>query len=112
MNTFPSQIRRKSISNQLRGLLEVEPLHFTCCAASEATRVEKMDSVTAAPTNSSLIDDIMMPMSSHHQSQPTTVEMGGVAGVGGLLEVNGTAAASKADFDKKWAKVKRFDGLV
>lgn len=92
IHTFPSQIRRKSISNQLRGLLEVEPLHFTCCAASEATRVEKMDTVSAAPANNSLIDDIMMPI-----SQPIS----GTAEIGLQGEV-GTASASKADIDKKW----------
>lgn len=54
--SFPSQIRRKGISNQLRGLLEVEPLHFTCCAASEATRVENMDSATAAQSNNGIED--------------------------------------------------------
>lgn len=54
--SFPSQIRRKGISNQLRGLLEVEPLHFTCCAASEATRVENMESATASQSNNGIED--------------------------------------------------------
>lgn len=55
--TFPSQIRRKGISNQLRGLLEVEPLHFTCSSASEATRIENMDAETNQMTN--MIEDIL-----------------------------------------------------
>lgn len=58
LRTFPSQIRRKGISNQIRGILEVEPLHFTCCAASEATRVENMDSAAATQANN-IIDDIL-----------------------------------------------------
>lgn len=28
---------------QIQGLLEVEPLHFTCHAASDGTRIEKID---------------------------------------------------------------------
>ena len=30
-------------TQQLRGLLEVEPLHFTCHAASDGTKVERVD---------------------------------------------------------------------
>lgn len=36
-------IKRRCVSNQLRGLLEVEPLHFTCCASSDSARVEVVD---------------------------------------------------------------------
>lgn len=61
--TFPSQIRRKGISNQLRGLLEVEPLHFTCCSASEATRIENMDSVASIQANNAA-EDIIFETSS------------------------------------------------
>lgn len=46
----------------MRGLLEVEPLHFTCCAASEATRVENMDSAAAMQSNN-IIDDIIFETS-------------------------------------------------
>lgn len=63
---YPLQIRRKCISNQLRGLLEVEPLHFTCCAASESTRVEALDPVASQQfsnhmqySNHSLLEDLM-----------------------------------------------------
>lgn len=94
VQTFPQQIRRKSISNQLRGLLEVEPLHFTCCAASDATRVEKMDSVASSPTNSSIIEEIMMPLS---QSMSGSVDPGGP---------DEMVPVSKSDFDNKWAKVR------
>lgn len=61
--TFPSQIRRKGISNQLRGLLDVEPLHFTCFAASEATRIENMDSVAAVQANN-IIEEIIFETAS------------------------------------------------
>lgn len=50
---YPLQIRRKCISNQLRGLLDVEPLHFVCSAASDATRVENMDAVSQLQFNAS-----------------------------------------------------------
>lgn len=60
------QVRRKCVSNQLRGLLEVEPLHFTCCAASESTRVENMDAASSLQynnnmqfSNNSLLEDLM-----------------------------------------------------
>lgn len=65
--SFPSQIRRKGISNQLRGLLEVEPLHFTCCAASEATRVENMDSANASQANN-VIEDVVFEASLHNNN--------------------------------------------
>jgi baculoviral IAP repeat-containing protein 6 len=32
-----------SPKQQIQGLLEVEPLHFTCHAASDGTRIEKID---------------------------------------------------------------------
>ena len=72
---FPAQIRRKGISNQLRGLLEVEPLHFTCCAASEATRVENMDAATGGSQTNNVIEDILFE--STPQSQ---IELGLMSG--------------------------------
>lgn len=38
--------------------MEVEPLHYTCCATSEATRIENMDSLSMQSSN--LIDDILI----------------------------------------------------
>jgi len=32
-----------SASHYMKGLLEVEPLHFTCHATSDGTRVERVD---------------------------------------------------------------------
>lgn len=55
-----------------------------------------MDTVTANPTNSCLIDDCMMPMSS---SQP--IPLFGTGETGGQEEV-AASTASKADIDKKW----------
>lgn len=37
------KIGNLSPKQQIHGLLEVEPLHFTCHAASDGTRVEKID---------------------------------------------------------------------
>lgn len=51
-------LRRKSISNHIKGLLEVEPLHFVCCSTSEATRIESMDSSSLNAAN--IIDDIVI----------------------------------------------------
>lgn len=55
---IPIQLRRKSISNHIKGLLEVEPLHYTCYSTSEATRIENMDSLSIQAT--SIIDDIVI----------------------------------------------------
>lgn len=55
---IPTQLRRKGVSNHIRGLLEVEPLHFVCCSTSEATRVENIDSLSMQATN--IIDDIVI----------------------------------------------------
>lgn len=54
----PIQMRRKSFSNHVKGLLEVEPLHFTCCETSEATKIESMDIVGMQSNN--VIDDIVV----------------------------------------------------
>lgn len=54
----PIHLRRKSISNHIKGLLEVEPLHFVCCSTSEATRIENMDSMPMQSNN--VIDDIVI----------------------------------------------------
>ncbi|GAB0094178.1 Baculoviral IAP repeat-containing protein 6 [Sergentomyia squamirostris] len=48
LKMLPFHMRKRGIGNQLKGLLEVEPLHYTCIAASEATRLENMDSMSAA----------------------------------------------------------------
>ncbi|XP_034488815.1 baculoviral IAP repeat-containing protein 6 [Drosophila innubila] len=59
--TFPHLIRGKSISNQLRGLLEVVQLHFNCVQASEATRIDNIDSVVNGAASVVIEDVMMMP---------------------------------------------------
>ncbi|XP_037827973.1 baculoviral IAP repeat-containing protein 6 isoform X2 [Lucilia sericata] len=59
--TFPHLIKCKSVSNQLRGLLEVEQLHFTCAATSESTRIDNMDTVSANTSSSNVnMDDLLI----------------------------------------------------
>ncbi len=53
----PVHLRRKTINSHIKGLLEVEPLHFVCCSTSEATRIENMDSLPMQANN--VIDDIL-----------------------------------------------------
>ncbi|XP_059612083.1 baculoviral IAP repeat-containing protein 6 [Phlebotomus argentipes] len=48
LKMLPFHMRKRGIGNQLKGLLEVEPLHYVCVSASEATRLENMDSISAA----------------------------------------------------------------
>ncbi|CAG9807884.1 unnamed protein product [Chironomus riparius] len=55
---IPFHLRKKSINNHIKGLLEVEPLHFICSSTSEATRIENMDSISLQAT--STIDDILI----------------------------------------------------
>lgn len=62
---LPSQIRRKAVCNQLKGLLEVEALHFVCCGSSEATRLENIDSNSSA----NVFEDIMFD-SVHSNMEP------------------------------------------
>ncbi|XP_064535866.1 baculoviral IAP repeat-containing protein 6 isoform X5 [Drosophila montana] len=59
--TFPHLIRGKSISNQLRGLLEVVQLHFNCVQTSEATRIDNIDSVVNGAASVVIEDVMMMP---------------------------------------------------
>lgn len=58
MRVLPLQLRRKGIGNHFKGALEVEPLHFTCCSTSEATRLENTDS--AMVQSNHIIDDILL----------------------------------------------------
>uniref|UniRef100_W8AIN7 Dual E2 ubiquitin-conjugating enzyme/E3 ubiquitin-protein ligase BIRC6 n=1 Tax=Ceratitis capitata TaxID=7213 RepID=W8AIN7_CERCA len=61
--TFPHLIKCKSVSNQLRGLLEVEQLHYTCASTSEATRIDNMDTVSASSaSNINMEELIVAPM--------------------------------------------------
>ena len=55
---MPFHLRRRGIGNFLKGLLEVEPLHFVCCGASEATRLENMDVISVNQT-SNIVEDII-----------------------------------------------------
>ncbi|XP_054283105.1 baculoviral IAP repeat-containing protein 6 [Macrosteles quadrilineatus] len=43
-STSHSQLRSLTANHHMKGLLEVQPLHFTCHATSDGTKLEKMDS--------------------------------------------------------------------
>ncbi|KAL9897854.1 dual E2 ubiquitin-conjugating enzyme/E3 ubiquitin-protein ligase BIRC6-like isoform 3-T4 [Glossina fuscipes fuscipes] len=76
LRTFPQLIRCKSVSNQLRGLLEVEQLHFTCTASSEATRIDNMDTVSAnSSSNINMEDLVAAPMLSNLVDLSNTEEV-------------------------------------
>lgn len=63
MRILPFQLlRHRGIGSHLKGLLEVEPLHFTCCAMTEATRVENMDSQSSSHS-SNIVEDIIFEAS-------------------------------------------------
>ncbi|XP_054010480.1 baculoviral IAP repeat-containing protein 6 isoform X1 [Hylaeus anthracinus] len=42
----PSKLKALCTNHSMKGLLEVEPLHFTCHAASDGTKMEKIDPCT------------------------------------------------------------------
>ncbi|XP_076164518.1 BIR repeat containing ubiquitin-conjugating enzyme isoform X2 [Ptiloglossa arizonensis] len=44
----PSKLKALCTNHSMKGLLEVEPLHFTCHAASDGTKMEKIDSCKSA----------------------------------------------------------------
>lgn len=43
------------LSKMVRGLLETEPLHFTCVSASEGTKIERADNGTFSNSTSSVV---------------------------------------------------------
>ncbi|KAI8505639.1 Baculoviral IAP repeat-containing protein 6 [Branchiostoma belcheri] len=49
------------VQQLLKGMLEVEPLHFTCSSTSDGTRMEKADSAPSLPTTSGI--SVVAPMS-------------------------------------------------
>lgn len=65
-NLFKHMVLMKNFNNcvQVKGLLEVEPLHFSCSAASDGTKLEVLEqnhtgmsgAVAASPLISSLLD--------------------------------------------------------
>ncbi|XP_077994932.1 dual E2 ubiquitin-conjugating enzyme/E3 ubiquitin-protein ligase BIRC6-like isoform X2 [Glandiceps talaboti] len=61
----------------LKGLLEVEPLHFTCVATSEGTHVEKVD--TGGNTNPTVIPTTLGPGPSVLSEHTTTTSAPGAA---------------------------------
>lgn len=42
--SFQSQLKCLTANHYMKGLLEVQPLHFTCHATSDGTKLEKIDS--------------------------------------------------------------------
>lgn len=58
LRILPFQLRQRGIGNHLKGLLEVEPLHFACYCASEATRIENMDSLSSS-SSGNVTEDII-----------------------------------------------------
>ncbi|XP_016842826.1 baculoviral IAP repeat-containing protein 6 isoform X2 [Nasonia vitripennis] len=53
----PSKLKALCANNSMKGLLEVEPLHFTCHAASDGTKMEKIDpSVNTVTIGGALYD--------------------------------------------------------
>ncbi|XP_055678934.1 baculoviral IAP repeat-containing protein 6 isoform X2 [Lutzomyia longipalpis] len=82
LKMLPFHMRKRGIGNQLKGLLEVETLHYTCIAASEATRLENMDSISAAqatfetPTVSNSVEQIPNDTSKSKEANGAKLENG------------------------------------
>lgn len=45
------KLKNMSLSKMVKGLLETEPLHFACVAASDGTRIERADSSNSSAAN-------------------------------------------------------------
>ncbi|XP_052766452.1 baculoviral IAP repeat-containing protein 6-like isoform X2 [Mya arenaria] len=58
-NSPPEKSSKSSMEqarNQVLGMLEVEPLHFTCHSTSDGTKMERLDSVGTVSSSSSVIN--------------------------------------------------------
>lgn len=67
-----TKLKLKSMvpNKHMRGLLETEPLHFVCIAASDGTRVERFD-LTVPPVNISGLYGNHMPVQTAYSQQTT-----------------------------------------
>lgn len=57
MKYLPVYLKRRGVGHQIKGLLEVTSLHFTCTGSSEATRLEQVEQA-AFGQKTSLVDDL------------------------------------------------------
>lgn len=55
---LPINLKRRAVGHQMKGLLEVTTLHYICVDASEATRLESVESTGQFVGRSTLVDDI------------------------------------------------------
>ncbi|XP_055907013.1 baculoviral IAP repeat-containing protein 6 isoform X1 [Eupeodes corollae] len=74
--SFPHLIKCKGVSNQLRGLLEVEQLHYICSATSEATRIDNMDSSSTSSASNINMEEIIIPTMSNNMDGQKDPENG------------------------------------
>ncbi|KAL7288200.1 hypothetical protein TKK_0017750 [Trichogramma kaykai] len=71
----PSKLKSLCNNHTMRGLLEVEPLHFTCHAASDGTKLEKVDAFvpTVSTINSGVLYDSAAPTTANATSDTKTI---------------------------------------
>lgn len=55
---LPIHLKRRAVGHQMKGLLEVTILHYVCVDASEATRLETVESAGQFVGRTTLVDDI------------------------------------------------------
>ena len=70
------------VRNHVIGMLEVEPLHFTCHSASDGTKMERLDTVGISSGSSGAV--ITSALGSGTTGLGTSVLGSGALGVGGL----------------------------
>nr|KAG5700865.1 hypothetical protein BaRGS_012272 [Batillaria attramentaria] len=105
------------LRSHVLGLLEVEPLTFTCHATSDGTRVERMDAATSVPTSGTgpTLTATAMPLSmgtiNFDDPPPSLLQpggggvvVGGGSGGGGVMG-GGTSGLAMADSLKKLAQM-------
>lgn len=99
------------LRNHVLGLLEVEPLTFTCHATSDGTRVERTDAAVHPPSSSAgpTLNTVPLSMGSLGFDDPTPSALLGVGGATPVgMGATGTGSSSglvMADSLKKLAQM-------
>lgn len=99
------------LRNHVLGLLEVEPLTFTCHATSDGTRVERMDATVHPPSSgtATTLNTVPLSMGTLGFDDPTPSSLLGVGGAtpvgGGATGTGSSSGLVMADSLKKLAQM-------
>ncbi|PAA90948.1 hypothetical protein BOX15_Mlig015912g1, partial [Macrostomum lignano] len=94
---------------QTRGLIEVEPLHFTCCLATGGTRIEYLDTCQAYPMASAGSASASAAMASAAAASASGQTAAGVTAASSAGAAMPSSAAAAAASEKKSLEAKLMD---